>query len=933
MKKQNCFVISKIVIATTLSLGIIFSSPAYAAREDRGASDEFFQDAKKYLKDGDANAAIIQLKNALQKDRNNIGARKLLGDIYLRVGNGPSAEKELKAAQRRGADGISIQIMLARAYAMQGKFDQILKELKDDVADTAIRADILNLRGKAYFGLGMRQDARASFEEAVKLAPDNAKLKIGLAKVLVAEGNIEKAEALIEASLKANAESVEALVLKGEMSRLQHDLNGALAAFNRALEINKIYISALLGRAATFIDLNQVEQAQPDIQAVFSQSPQHPLAGFLSALILAKKQDFAGAQEMLQQVAPALDDHLPSVYLSGFINYALDQLEQAERQLSRYVAAVPSNIRARKLLGATLVRNKKFQGAIDTLKPLLDANQADAQTLVDLGSAHMKIGKYAEGSELFEQAAKAAPDVSSIRTQLALSRLAIGSSTQAVGDLEAAVDLDPEARQASILLTLVHLRKSQFDKALESAAKLRKIMPGNPMAQNFMGAAYLGKEDLAKARETFEAALKTQSDFHPARMNLAQLDMKEGNVDRAVKHYQQVLEENPKHMGALLAMADVANSQEKPREVVRWLKKAEEVRPTAVEPKLRLVRFYGQQRDIPRALSVARALQKSAPNNPRALEALGRVEITAGQFANAVATFRSLTAVTEKSPRAHHFLGGALVATDNRGAARESFRKAIDLNKSFIPSILALAELEARDGNVDAALKLAAQVKEMRPQSVVGDMLTGDVHMEAQQFDKALASYEKAKNIEDTGRIALRIFNARTRSGRTEIGLQQLQQWVDRKDDVGVRNALASAYIVHGRHEAAIRESEKLLKTQPNNPIVLNNLAWLYDQKGDARAIETGEKALELAPKSPAIMDTVGWIHTRRGDLARGTQMLTNAHRAAPKQGDIAYHLAVALNKSGRKVEARRTLERIFDAQVKFSESANAQKLLRELGG
>ena len=102
MKKSDCFGMSSIVIASVLSLGIIFASPVYAARGDRAASDEYFQDAKKYLKDGDSNAAVIQLKNALQKDRNNIGARRLLGEIYLRMGNGPSAEKELRAARSRG---------------------------------------------------------------------------------------------------------------------------------------------------------------------------------------------------------------------------------------------------------------------------------------------------------------------------------------------------------------------------------------------------------------------------------------------------------------------------------------------------------------------------------------------------------------------------------------------------------------------------------------------------------------------------------------------------------------------------------------------------------------------------------------------------------------------------------------------------------------
>jgi len=933
MKRPNRLGITAVIMASALLLSITLVSPVFAARGDKAASEEFFQDAKKYLKNGDANAAVIQLKNALQKDRNHIGARKLLGEIYLRVGNGPAAEKELKAALRQGGDDVRLQIQIARAYVLQGKYKEILKELKDEVADNTVRGAILNLRGHAYFGLNMRDDAKASFEEAARLQPDDAKPKIGLAKIFISTGRLKEGEEQLQAALKNNAKSVEALVLKGELKRLKNDAEGALAAFESAVEINNMNIPARLGRAATLIDLGKDEQAQPDIDAVFSRVPKQPLASFLSALILTKKKDFGGALEMLHQGTPALDDYMPYVFLSGAVNYALDNFEQAAEHLRRYVAAVPDNIRARKLLGATYVRNNNPVGAIDILKPIVETNKADAQVLALLGSAYMRTGKFAEGSELFERAVKAAPDVSAIRTQLALSRLAQGSSDKAVGELEAAVDLDPEAQQASILLTLVHLRKSQYDKALESAERLHKRMPDNPMAQNLMGAAYLGKEDLVKARETFEAALKIKSDFHPARMNLAQLDIREGNLDRAVKNYRLILQDDPKHLGALLAMADAAQQQKNWDMVVEWLRKAGDANPKAIVPKQRLIQHYLQQRDMPRALSVAHGLDRSIPNNPQVLEIVGRTEIAAGQLENAVSTFRRLASVAENSPRAYQLLGGAMVAANDRQGAKKSFRKAIDLDEKFIPAIIGLAELEAQDGNLDAALKLAAEIGEKQPQSAVGATLAGDVYMRSGQYGKALASYEEAVGKEDTGSLALRIFNARNSLGQKEEGLRKLQQWVDRKNDAAARQALAGAYIANERYEAAIRESEKLLKDTPDNPVVLNNLAWLYDQKDDPRAIGTAEKALKQAPGSPEIMDTLGWILTRRGDLGRGVEMLENAHRAAPKQGDIGYHLAVALKKSGKAKEAKRVLESVFNAGGQFSESANAQKLLKELGG
>ena len=105
MKHSNRPGITVVAIASALLLSITFVSPVFAARGDKAASEEFFQGAKKYLKDGDANAAVMQLKNALQNDRNHIRARKLLGEIYLQVGNGPADPGDIVGKHGLAAGG------------------------------------------------------------------------------------------------------------------------------------------------------------------------------------------------------------------------------------------------------------------------------------------------------------------------------------------------------------------------------------------------------------------------------------------------------------------------------------------------------------------------------------------------------------------------------------------------------------------------------------------------------------------------------------------------------------------------------------------------------------------------------------------------------------------------------------------------------------
>jgi len=907
--------------------------PAFAAAGSKSDSEKFLQDAKNYLKKGDVNAAVIQLKNALQADPGNVAARKELGTIYLRVGNGPAAEKEFKAAQRRGSADKDLSVLIAEAYLLQGKFDAVIKEVEDDVSDPKLRTNVLIVRARALFGLNRPKEAQDSFLAAEKLSPKNPLPKVGLSRLLISQGNLKDAEQKIDEALAVNDKLSEAHLIKGEIRRFGRDLEGAATSFDKALKLNPNNLPARLGKAAALIDLNKDTQAQAELQLVFQRIPKHPLASYLSALLLTKKKDMTGAQEALQQAAPALDDHMPSVFLSGAIQYALNQLEQAATNLTRYVAAVPGNDRARKLLGATLVRKGEAQRAIDTLLPLVEKGQNDPQVLSLLGSAYMRLGKYAQGTEYFEKAAEAAPDAASIRTQLALSHLAQGASDKAVSDLEAAVDLNTDSQQAGIILALVRLRKGEFDEAIKAAQKLEKALPKNPLPLNLLGAANLGKGNFAEARKSFERALEVKSDFHPARMNLAQLDLRENKVDAAIAHYETIVKQDPKNLGAMMALAEVAARQGRNDDVLSWLQKAGDANPKNTAPKLRLIRHYEQIRDQRRAVAVARELDATAPNNPQVLEALGRAEAASGDLIGSVATFRRLVQLAPKAPRAYVLLAAAQANSNDVNGAKSNYRKAIELNADFTAAYLALAELESKQGNTAEALKVAATLIDKAPKAAIGDMLVGDIRMRAKEYDKARAAYDAALKKEDTGVLALRRFNAMSAGGKTSEALDWLQGWVDRKGEPGVRQILASNYIAAKKYELAIRETEIMLKKDADSPVLLNNLAWLYDQKGDKRARDFAERALKLAPRAPAVMDTLGWILSRAGENDRAANILRQAHELAPKVGDIAYHYAVALKNTGKKPEAKRVIERILAEGSRFSEADNARALLKELGG
>jgi predicted Zn-dependent protease len=121
------------------------------------------------------------------------------------------------------------------------------------------------------------------------------------------------------------------------------------------------------------------------------------------------------------------------------------------------------------------------------------------------------------------------------------------------------------------------------------------------------------------------------------------------------------------------------------------------------------------------------------------------------------------------------------------------------------------------------------------------------------------------------------------------------------------------------------------VQTLPENVVVLNNLAFLYQAEGDDRALEYAERAHARAPDNPAIADTLGWVLVNRGEVGRALPLLETARQALPDRPEVRYHFATALAKAGRPAEAREELVALLNEVESFPQRADAEALLQTL--
>ncbi len=103
-------------------------------------------------------------------------------------------------------------------------------------------------------------------------------------------------------------------------------------------------------------------------------------------------------------------------------------------------------------------------------------------------------------------------------------------------------------------------------------------------------------------------------------------------------------------------------------------------------------------------------------------------------------------------------------------------------------------------------------------------------------------------------------------------------------------------------------------------------------QLNDPEAPQQAEKALKLAPNNPAFADTLGWILVQRGQVEAGLRYLRDARLRAPESGEIRFHLAYALAKTGRTAEAREELIAALSGAGRVENSDGVKQLKAELG-
>lgn len=900
------------------------------------SEDALLASAKKYLSQDDQRAAIIQIKNALQKDRNSAEARYLLGKALLESENPVAAVVELRKAAELKYSADALIPLQARALLAQGQPKKIIQEYSTTVLTSpAAVADLKTTLAAAFFAQGQAALAESSLAAALAAVPEHVPALVLRARMLASKNDIPASRALLDLAKRKAPRDVDVWLLEGDLRRLERaDTAAIVEAYRQALAVRKDSLAAHSAIIEIAMAHGDVKAARDQLDALKKVRPGHPQTRLLEGQLALQQGDYKTAKEVTQQLLKAGLETPAVLQLSGAVAMQTGSLLQAEQYLTKALQLAPNLTFARGTLAQTYVRLGRPSKALATIEPLLRVADPSGAVLALAAGAHLQNGNAAQAEELYARAIEKDPNDTRSRTALALIHLYRdrAGSDESFDELQSISAAD-SGITADMALISASLRRKDFPGTLEAIDRLERKRPGKPMAAQLRGRVLVLTGDLQAARRSFDRALELDPTYLPAMESLASLDLQDGKPELAEQRYAKLLKIQPGNSRALLGLAGLrARAGNKAQEVIELLRRAIASNGEELRPRLALIEFQLKEKNPKEALSTAQDALTAIPDSPELIQALGRCQFALGDVNQGLVSFNKLVTLRPDSPLAHVALADAYVLAGKSDEAVDSLKRALVLAPRLLTVQQKLISLELAAGHQAQALDIARSVQQQRPMQADGFIYEGDIEAHGKHWNRAADAYRLALVKNSLSSVAGKLHLVLKVGGKKSDAEVFAIHWLkDHPQDGDFMNHLANVALAEKNYAEAESKLSQVVKLQPGNAAALNNFAWALFKLGKPGALGYAEQANRLRPNEPEFLDTWATILSAEHKFDQAIEIQQKALAMQPQNNMLRLSLARIYVRAGKRERAREELDNLAHLAEKFPSQAEVKRLRSQL--
>src|SRR5579863_2105394 len=477
------------------------------------------------LQSGKTEAGIRELYQQYKADVQERGPRSRLVAAYLTLGRNADAEKVLADALKRNSND----------------------------------ADALMQRGYMSLSAGKLQDAQRDLTEAVRMRPDSYQAHFFLARVHRARGASQNQIHELTEVLRLNPNLLAARIELAHAFTLNKSPKSAMEVLDQVAPQYRQSIPFLAERNIALNGLKDYTQLQKGIDQGLANS-RDPRLLKQEGLLKMEQKDYRGGRASLEELLKQRPQDWQAVEAVALSYQAENKKTEASSVIRQYTSAAPNSAGGQNMLGGWLLRTGDLAGARAAFQAAkrINANSTDA----DFGLAEVAVteGKLDAARDLLTGIVNREP-----RNVLVLFYLGVVEAK--TGHTDAAIDdynrvLQEDSNNVSALNNLAYLladTRTDPDKALALAQKVKELAPDNAAIDDTIGWAYYNK-GLFKLASDYLA--KAGNGATPQRKcHLAMAYIKLGNLQQDATLLQAALKEEPSSPDAKKALQLLAQAR------------------------------------------------------------------------------------------------------------------------------------------------------------------------------------------------------------------------------------------------------------------------------------------------------------------------------------------------------------------------------------
>ncbi|MFK8050095.1 MAG: XrtA/PEP-CTERM system TPR-repeat protein PrsT [Halioglobus sp.] len=894
---------------------ILLTSPTGNAQETSG---DFYEDARQRFDTGDAPGALIQLKNALRLDPQHVPSLVLTGDIYLADNDPVAAEDAFSDALLLGADKSYVTLKLAQAYLAQGKYQNLLRELKLENFGGSSRVELLAYHGEAHVRLGQLEEAERVLLEAENLDPSAQLPQMAIITLHIRKGELLKAETAVQRLLDAGAQDSRIWNAYASVWHAQGRRRDALEYYGKAIELAPDSIDARIARIGLLVDLNRDSETAEDLAYLKEHSPYDPRAAYLRGLIYDRAGDTAASQEALRECVEILasipiEDVGRDAQLAmpaALAHYGLGDFELAHNYLLQFFRHHPGNLSASRLMGSVLIALGESRDAVKFLRPLTLIHDSDLELISLLAAAYNQTGQYDKSISLLKGLQRRNFVDSQLDARLALTQLQAGEQAKAIDELATIFPREGSGGEVGMALSFAYLQQRKYDQAIEVASTLVARDPDNADYRNLLGLSHYIANDFAAAATVFEELLEENAGLLPVQINLVRVRLAQGQFDVARDQLLSLLEEHPENGALMLERARLERLEGNLIEARRWGENALRAQPDEMEGRIFVTEVYLDLEEIDAAEKLAKETTLRMDQSPESMTILGQVLARAGKRKEALAVYTKMSKQQSFNSEAQYKIALLQLELQAYREARHSLYKSLESNPDNLEANIVYIDLHLPLGDFEKVLRLSEAAMERFPDHPSWHNLQGAAYLQLGDYAKAEAAYVEAIKLSTESRYTIGLYRALLAQDKRKAAESVLRDGLrESPKNKTLKVALTEFLLADGRWQDGKKSLQELLSQEPANPQYLNNLANVLFILGEDGALELAQRAQTADPSDPMINDTLGWLLVNEGKPQEALKYLREATTRSANNSELRYHLAVALEKLGRGIEARKELD------------------------